>query len=64
MMWWSFLIITAEGGPHIIKDKLLEDVAENVDAGDTSLFINREECELITTLREIDSISRKEKGNT
>jgi len=57
-------IITAEGGPHVIKDKLVESVAENVDAGYTPLFINREECELITALREIDSISRKEKGNT
>jgi len=64
MMWWFFLIITAEGDPHIIKDKLLEDVAEKVDAGDTPLFINREVCELITALQEIDPISRKEKGNT
>ena len=57
-------IITAEGGPHIIKDKLVESVAEHMDAGDTPLFINREECELITAFREIDPISRKEKGNT
>ena len=57
-------IITAEGGPHIIKDKLVESVAEHVDAGDTPLFINREECELITALREIYPISREEEGNT
>ena len=56
--------ITAEGGPHIIKDKLVEGVAEHVDAGDTPLSINREEYELIKELREIDPISRKEEGNT
>ena len=48
----------------MIKDKLVEGVAEHVDAGDTPLFINRGEYELTTALREMYPIGRKEEGNT
>ena len=57
-------ILTAEGGPHIIKDKLVEGVAEHLDKVHAPISINREEYELIKELREIDPISREKEGNT
>jgi len=43
---------------------LVEGVTAQWDNVRTPISFNREENELITTLREIYPISRKEKGNT